>query len=114
MNLSRFVFCAVMVLGLVSAGGAEVARWEVFGTTFATGKTYPNAYTDVEVDVIFKQGEQRWKMPAYWVGAGNWTVRFAPRPQLGRVEVPEIGPSIRLAALFKRQRGRLQGGAHAQ
>jgi hypothetical protein len=32
----------------------------------------------VEVDVVFKQGEKQWKVPAFWAGEKKWIVRFAP------------------------------------
>ena len=59
-----------------SAVGAE--QWEVFETSFESAKAYPNAFMGVEVDVIFKQGDQQWKVPAFWAGNKKWTVRFAP------------------------------------
>lgn len=58
--------------------GAAVAQWEVFETSYESAKAYPNPFTDVEVDVVFKQGESQWKVPAFWAGDRKWTVRFAP------------------------------------
>ncbi|MCX6923950.1 MAG: DUF4038 domain-containing protein [Verrucomicrobia bacterium] len=69
------VLCA---LTLVTLHGAEIGQWEVFETSFETTKHYPNAFTDVEVNVTFRQGEKQWMMPAFWAGGGKWTVRFAP------------------------------------
>jgi hypothetical protein len=57
---------------------AEVGQWEVFETSFTTTKQYTNAFTDVEVNVTFRQGDKQWMMPAFWAGGGRWTVRFAP------------------------------------
>jgi hypothetical protein len=59
----------------------RVAQWNVFEASYTTAKRYANAFTDVEVDVVFKQGEKQWKVPAYWAGGGKWTVRFAPPVQ---------------------------------
>ena len=68
------LFLAVWMTG--SAIGAE--QWEVFETSYESAKAYPNAFRDVEVDVIFKQGGHQWKVPAFWAGNKKWTVRFAP------------------------------------
>ena len=68
------LFLAVWMTG--SAIGAE--QWEVFETSYESAKAYPNAFRDVEVDVIFKQGDHQWKVPAFWAGNKKWTVRFAP------------------------------------
>lgn len=75
---------AVVLVALVGcpANGAEVAQqWEVFETSYESAKAYPNAFTDVEVDVVFKQGEEQWKVPAFWAGDKTWTIRFAPPVQ---------------------------------
>ncbi len=61
--------------------GAEVAQWELFETSYESAKAYSNAFTEVEVDVVFKQGDKHWKVPAFWAGANKWTVRFAPPVQ---------------------------------
>ncbi len=72
-----------LVTCLPVARGAEVTQWEVFETSCQSAKAYPNAFTDVEVDVVFKQGDKLWKVPAFWAGGKKWTVRFAP-PALGK------------------------------
>ena len=61
--------------------GAGVGQWEVFETSYKTTKAYTNAFADVEVDVVFKQGEKQWKVPAFWAGGDTWKVRFAPPAQ---------------------------------
>jgi hypothetical protein len=82
---NRFPGCFAACIAAVAlltclpvAHGAEVAQWEVFETSFESAKAYPNAFTEVEVDVVFKQGEKQWKVPAFWAGDKKWTVRFAP------------------------------------
>ncbi|MEI7899639.1 MAG: DUF4038 domain-containing protein [bacterium] len=67
-----------MALLTEAARGAGVGQWEVFDTSFETAKPYTNVFTDVEVDVVFKQDEKQWKVPAFWAGEKKWTVRFAP------------------------------------
>ena len=64
---------------LVQAGyGAEVAQWNAFEASFRSAKAYTNAFLDVEVNVVFSQGDQQWTVPAFWAGGNKWTVRFAP------------------------------------
>ena len=65
----------------VSAVAAEVGQWEAFETSFETAKHYANAFADVEVNVVFRQGEKQWIVPAFWAGGSKWTVRFAPPAQ---------------------------------
>jgi hypothetical protein len=43
--------------------GADVTQWNVFETSYKSSKAYPNAFTEVEVDVVFKQGEMMQTMP---------------------------------------------------
>ncbi len=74
---------AVLFACLSSMHGADVARWEVFETSYDSAKDYENPFTEVEVDVVFKQGGKQWKVPAFWAGDKRWTVRFAP-PEQGR------------------------------
>lgn len=78
--MKRTLFSLALFLVLAaSAGGAE--QWAVWETSFTSAKKYENPFMDVEVDVVFKQGEQQWKVPAFWVGGDTWTVRFAPPVQ---------------------------------
>jgi hypothetical protein len=72
------VFLAMGTLTQLAVHGAEVVQWEVFETSFETAKRYTNAFTEVEVNVVFQEGQKQWTMPAYWAGGGKWTVRFAP------------------------------------
>jgi len=58
--------------------GADIGQWDVFETSYTTTKHYSNPFTDVEVDVIFQHGNQQWRVPAFWAGGAEWTVRFAP------------------------------------
>ncbi len=75
--MKRTLFSLALVLLLAaSANGAE--QWAVSETSFTSAKKYDNPFVDVEVDVVFKQGEQQWKVPAFWSGGDKWTVRFAP------------------------------------
>lgn len=60
---------------------AQAQQWDLFETSFETAKPYTNPFTDVEVDVIFRQCEKQWKVPAFWAGGDTWKVRFAPPAQ---------------------------------
>ena len=62
-----------------SAIGAE--QWAVFETSFTSAKKYENPFLDMEVDVVFRSGDQQWVVPAFWAGGDQWTVRFAPTAQ---------------------------------
>jgi hypothetical protein len=77
---------ALLILGLgilarTSAQGATVEQWTVFETSYESAKAYSNAFTEVEVDVVFQQGDKQWKVPAFWAAEKKWTVRFAPPAQ---------------------------------
>lgn len=58
--------------------GLHAERWTVFEHSFASEREYDNPFIDVEVDVVFAHGEERWRVPAFWAGGTIWTVRFAP------------------------------------
>ncbi len=55
---------ALAVLMAAFAIGAE--QWAVFETSFTTAKKYENPFVDVEVDVVFRHGDQQWLVPAFW------------------------------------------------
>jgi hypothetical protein len=75
------VLSGLCVLMQAVSYGAEGTQWDVFETSYESAKAYPNPFTEVEVDVVFKQGEKQWKVPAFWAGDKKWTVRFAPPEQ---------------------------------
>lgn len=48
---------------------------------FESGKHYDDPFNDVEVDVVFTSPGGSWRVPAFWQGGSQWTVRFrAPVP----------------------------------
>lgn len=55
---------------------AAVVR--VFEATFRSMRPYVDPFNDVDVDVVFTNGSDRWRVPAYWAGDQSWSVRFAP------------------------------------
>lgn len=72
---------AVPLCCLPAVQAADASQWEVFETSYESAKAYSNAFTEVEVDVVFQQGDKQWKVPAFWAGEKKWTVRFAPPAQ---------------------------------
>ncbi len=76
-----FFFLFGVMKGNGQSGLFKIEQWNVFETSFTSSIKYVNAFTDVEADVIFSQGDKNWKVPAFWVGAMTWTVRFAPPTQ---------------------------------
>src|SRR5437879_4995166 len=46
--------------------------------TITSQKNYADPFNDVDVDVIFTHGSQSWRVPTFWRGGQQWTVRFAP------------------------------------
>jgi len=75
-KIKLLLISGLAVLMTARAMGAQ--QWAVFETSFASAKTYDNPFTDVEVDVVFRTGDQDWVVPAFWAGGNQWTVRFAP------------------------------------
>ncbi len=73
------------VLALLSAillGVTTVTAVEqncVFETSFTSSKEYGNPFMELEVDVLFSNGEQEWKVPAFWDGGNTWKVRFSAK-----------------------------------
>lgn len=76
-----FFFLFGVMKGNGQSGIFKIEQWNVFETSFTSSIKYVNAFTDVEADVIFSQGDKNWTVPAFWVGAMTWTVRFAPPTQ---------------------------------
>ena len=80
----RYLVCVALGLCVLSCAGAsagKVAQWNVFEAACTTAKEYTNAFMDVEVNVVFRQGAKKWVVPAFWAGGRKWVVRFAPPAQ---------------------------------
>lgn len=78
MRMTLSVVLGLCVLVCAVANGAESAQWDVFETSYTSTKEYTNAFADVEVTVVFRNGDQQWNVPAFWAGGDTWKVRFAP------------------------------------
>jgi len=52
----------LVLLGMLqfpfSATAAE--QWDVFETSFTSSQQYENPFMDVQVDVVFQSGDQKW------------------------------------------------------
>lgn len=77
-----FLLAFAFIEAIGQSGKVSVEQWTVFETSYISSVKYNNAFTDVEVDVIFRQDKREWRVPAFWVGENKWTIRFAP-PALG-------------------------------
>jgi hypothetical protein len=42
----------------------------------------PDPFNTLEVDVLFEKDGQQWRVPAFWRGGSDWSVRFSP-PETG-------------------------------
>jgi len=67
--------------GLIATSAMGAEQWVAFETSFTSARKYANPFVDVQVDVVFRSGEQQWLVPAFWAGGDKWTVRFAPPVQ---------------------------------
>ena len=73
---------ALALMGAMLLGVTVVMAVEqncVFETSFTSSKAYDNPFMEVEVDVLFSNGAQEWKVPAFWDGGKTWTLE----PEMG-------------------------------
>ena len=80
----------VTLLGLLSGQWAAAAappatQERMVEWTVESHKTYADPFNDVNVDVIFAKDGQSWRVPTFWRGGQQWTVRFAP-PEPGEYD----------------------------
>ena len=74
-------FLAVMTAVASGEASLPAANHEIAGVfehTFTSNKPYADPFNDVDVDVVFSSGEEKWRVPTFWRGGNRWTVRFAP------------------------------------
>jgi Protein of unknown function (DUF4038)/Domain of unknown function (DUF5060) len=73
---------ATLLLLMVGVAGAQAqsnsAQNRLFERTFESRKTYADPFNDVDVDVVFAKDGESWRVPTFWRGGSQWTVRFAP------------------------------------
>ena len=78
-KLKQIILLAMLMPSL----GMAVERNTVFDTSFTSSKDYQNPFVELEVDVLFSNGKQEWKVPAFWDGGKTWKVRFSA-PEKGK------------------------------
>src|SRR5580704_5858103 len=68
------------MMACVAAGQARRPDIQdgVFEQTFTSQKSYADPFNEVDVDVIFAKDGEAWRVPTFWRGGNQWTVRFAP------------------------------------
>ena len=57
---------------------ATASQERMVEMTFESRKSYSDPFNEVDVDVIFTGAGKSWRVPAFWRGGQQWTVRFAP------------------------------------
>src|ERR1700730_2722758 len=78
-NMKWLVVFLAVLTGVAAEGSQSPATQNrVLEWTFESRKTYADPFNDVDVDVIFTQGGESWRVPTFWRGGSKWTVRFAP------------------------------------
>ena len=91
-GINAALVVAVMASSAVADPAGVATVGTVFETSFASAVHPANAFTDIEVDVVFTSGTQAWTVPAFWSGGDTWTVRFAPpRPGDYRYRIKATG-----------------------
>ena len=86
-GISRRHFCQTS--SLLMAGLAPVLRatadpiraiqYEAMEWSYTSRKAYPDPFNEVELDVVVTHSDGReQRVPAFWAGEQNWTVRFSP------------------------------------
>ena len=75
--MNRFAKWMIVSAMLAPSFAMAIGPWEVFETSFTSSREYGNPFTEVEVDVLFSNGTQQWKVPAFWDGGKTWKVRFS-------------------------------------
>jgi hypothetical protein len=63
---------------LSGLAAAQTNNHGIFEKTFTSHKAYADPFNELDVDVIFSKGTENWRVPAFWRGGNQWTVRFAP------------------------------------
>ncbi|MBI4165268.1 MAG: DUF5060 domain-containing protein, partial [Acidobacteria bacterium] len=78
-KLKWLVVFLMMVAGVAAEAAEPAATYSrVFEWTLESRKAYVDPFNDVDVDVIFSKDGASWRVPTFWRGGSEWTVRFAP------------------------------------
>ncbi len=79
-NVALMLFSLALAV-CIPASALSAEQWAVYETSFTSTRKYANPFLEVQVDVVFRNGDQQWVVPAFWAGGDRWTVRFAPPVQ---------------------------------
>jgi Protein of unknown function (DUF4038)/Domain of unknown function (DUF5060) len=86
-GISRRHFCqtsSLLMAGLAPVLGAapdpiRAIQYEAMEWSYTSRKAYPDPFNEVELDVVVTHSDGReQRVPAFWAGEQNWTVRFSP------------------------------------
>lgn len=75
---SLILFLILNAAVAIASAPPAATQTRMFEGSFASRKIYADPFNDVDLDVIFSNGRQTWRVPAFWRGGSTWTVRFAP------------------------------------
>src|SRR3989442_13462620 len=89
--ISRRSFCRTAAAATVAlhamplrAAGKYAIQNRAAEWSYSSGKPYKDPFNEIELDVVFQDAQgQEQRVPAFWAGENNWSVRFAP-PAPGR------------------------------
>src|SRR5262249_54533708 len=65
-------------VGVSTAGRPPANQQWMFEKTFESKTVYSDAFNDVDVDVIFEKEGKSGRVPTFWRGSNQGTVRFTP------------------------------------
>jgi len=78
------LLCNLILPPSIQAHEMEAARAErMIEFSVVSKRDYADPFNDVDLDVVFSNGKNSWRVPAFWRGGQKWTVRFAP-PSAGQ------------------------------
>jgi hypothetical protein len=75
---SLMVRCTFHAVSAFAISAPAPTQTRMFEGSFESHKTYSDPFNEVDVDAIFTDGHQSWRVPAFWDGGLIWKVRFAP------------------------------------
>ena len=78
MCLVTLLVCPQWAVAAAASAAPPSMQERMVEWTFKSHKPYADPFNDVDVDVIFSKDGQSWRVPTFWRGGEQWTVRFAP------------------------------------
>jgi len=79
----KIALCITTLISLLCAARADALppstpQERMVEWTIESRKQYADPFNDVDVDVLFSKNGRSWRVPTFWRGGQQWTVRFAP------------------------------------